>query len=67
MVISKKTIIFQGFSGVPTFSKVGCNFFQGRGGGGPNAYFHRNRYNVIFQEGPDPLSPPLDPRMIGLG
>ena len=46
MVISKKTIIFQGFSGVPTFSKVGSNFFQGGGGGGPNAYFHRSRYNL---------------------
>ena len=43
MVISKKTIIFQGFRGVPTFSR-GSNFFQGRGGGGggPNANFYRN-------------------------
>ena len=30
MVISKKTIIFQGFRGVPAFSRWGNpNFFQG--------------------------------------
>ena len=35
MVISKKTIIFQGFRGVPIFSRGGgSNLFQGRGGGG---------------------------------
>ena len=34
------------------------NFFQGMGGGGPNANFYRNPYIVIFQgECPDPLSP----------
>ena len=56
MVISKKTLIFQGFREVPTFS---------RGGGGsqlfprgPNANFHRNGYKVvIFQGGPDTTSP----------
>ena len=37
MVISKKTIIFQGFRRGPTFSK-GPNVFQG----GPNANFYRN-------------------------
>ena len=49
--ISKKTLIFQGFSGGPTFSRWGptfsrgvqlfpggCNFFQG----GLNAYLYRN-------------------------
>ena len=34
MVISKKTIIFQGFRGGPTFSKVGPTFSGGGGGGG---------------------------------
>ena len=35
--ISKKTIIFEGFRGSPTFCRGGgSNFFQG-GGGGPNA------------------------------
>ena len=29
MVISKKTIVFQGFRGGPTFSKGGSNFFHG--------------------------------------
>ena len=33
MVISKKTIIFQGFRGVPIFSRGGgSNLFQGGGG-----------------------------------
>ena len=36
MVISKKTIIFQGFRGVPIFSRGGggSNLFRGGGGGG---------------------------------
>ena len=34
MVISKKTIIFQGFRGGPTFSKMGPTFSGGGGGGG---------------------------------
>ena len=55
MVISKKTILFQGFRGSPTFS---------RGGGvqrGPNAYFFRNPYNLSFSRGgeSEPLSPLL--------
>ena len=44
MVISKKTITFQGFRGGPTFSRGG-------GGGGskcPNANFYRNPYNLCF-------------------
>ena len=36
-------------------------FSRGGGGGGPNANFYRNPYNVIFQGwgggGPDPLLP----------
>ena len=42
MVISKKTISFQGFRGGPTFSRGG-------GGGGPtcpNANFYRNSFNL---------------------
>ena len=31
MVISKKTISFQGFRGIPTFTRGGPNFFQGGG------------------------------------
>ena len=47
MVISKKTILFQGFRGSPTFSRGG-------GGGvqwGPNANFYRNPYNLSFSRG----------------
>ena len=56
--ITEKTILFQGSRGGPTFS-MGSNFFA-RGGGGPNASFYRNPYNVIFQGGdPDPIPPPL--------
>ena len=41
--ITEKTILFQGFRGGPTFSR-GSIFFPG--GGGPNANFYRNQYNV---------------------
>ena len=34
MVISKKTIIFQGFRGVPIFSRGGVQLVPGGGGGG---------------------------------
>ena len=43
MVISKKSIIFQGFRGGPTFSMAGATF--SRDGGGLNANFYRNPYN----------------------
>ena len=63
MVISKKSIIFQGFRG--------SNIFQGgdptfsRGGWVPSANFLRNPYNVIFQgRGSRTPIPPLDPYMI---
>ena len=36
--------ILQG--GVQYFSGGGSNFFQGGGGGGPDAYFHKNAYNL---------------------
>ena len=50
MVILKKTLIFQGFREVPTFSGGGGG---GGGGsqlfpGGPNANFYRNRYKVVI-------------------
>ena len=45
MVISKKTIIFQGFRGVPIFSRRGGGV-QLVPGGGPNANFYRNGYNL---------------------
>ena len=45
MVISKKSIIFQGFRGSNILQGGGgSNFFQG--GGGPSAYFYRNPYNL---------------------
>ena len=48
MVISKKTIIFQGFRGVPIFSRGGGIQLVpgGGGGGGPNANFYGNGYNL---------------------
>ena len=45
MVISKKTIIFQGFRGVPIFSRGDPTCPRG-GGGGPNANFYGNGYNL---------------------
>ena len=51
MVISKKTIIFQGFrGGGPAFSR--------RGGGGFKCYTFLKKpiKYVIFQEAPEPLS-----------
>ena len=54
MVISKKTILFQGFRGSPTFSR------EGGVQRGPNAYFYRNPYNLSFSRGESgPLSPLL--------
>ena len=63
MVISKKTIIFQGFRGVQLFPGVGggggggggSNFFQG----GPNAYFYKTLITCDFtrEGGQDPYSP----------
>ena len=47
MVISKKTIIFQGLRGGPTFSGGGSNFFQG--GGGPYAHFYSYLYNFLLR------------------
>ena len=64
-VFFRKTIIFQGSRGGPTFSKGGLVQLC-PGGGGPNAYFHKNLSKFgIFQAGGPPI-PPLDPRMFCL-
>ena len=44
MVISKKSIIFQGFRGSNIFQGGGGSTFSGRGG--PSANFYRNPYNL---------------------
>ena len=55
-LISKKTIIFQGSRGGPTFSRGGSNFFQG--GGWSNCLFPiETHITCDFPGGPDPLSP----------
>ena len=55
MVISKKTIIFQGFRESPTYS---------RGGGGQMLISIETHITCDFSRGcPDPLYPPLDPHM----
>ena len=47
MIISKKTIIFKGFRGGPTFSRGEGKFFHSGGGrGGPMGNFYRNPYNL---------------------
>ena len=61
MVISKKTIVFQGFRGGTTFAR-GVQLFPG----GPNANFYRNPYNVSFSReggGSGSPIPPLDPHI----
>ena len=70
--ISKKTIIFQGFRGGPTFSRGGgggggwscifqggggSNFFQGEGWG-LNANLYRNQYSLWFSRGVRTPYPP---------
>ena len=46
MVISKKTIIFHGFRGGGGNICQEVQLFPGGGGGGPNANFYRNPYNL---------------------
>ena len=46
MVISKKSIIFQGFRGSNIFQGGGVQLFPGGGGGVPSANFYRNPYNL---------------------
>ena len=57
MVISKKTIIFQGFNGGPTFSRR-CPTFSGGGGGG-------GLISIETHIACD-FIPPLDPHMQGI-
>ena len=54
MVISKKTIISQGFRG----GGGGSSIFQEEGGGGSKCYTFLKKpiKYVIFQEAPEPLS-----------
>ena len=47
MVISKKSIIFQGFRGSNIFQGGGgVQLFPRGGGEGPSANFYRNPYNL---------------------
>ena len=70
--ISKKSIIFQGFRGGPTFSRGGPTFSRGGGvqlfpRGGSNCLFPIETHitcDFPGRGGPDPLSPPLDPHLI---
>ena len=48
MVISKKTIIFQGLRGGPTYSGEGVQLFV-KGGGGPYAHFYSYQYNFLLR------------------
>ena len=69
-LISKKSIIFQGSRGGPTFSRGGPTFSRGVQlfpGGVQLLVPYRNPYNLWFSRGGggglDPLSPPLDPHL----
>ena len=71
--ISKKSIIFQGSRGGPTFSRggEGSTFFRGggqlfSGGGGSNCLFSIEThitYDFPGGEGSGPPVPPLDPHL----
>ena len=66
MVISKKTIIFKGFRGGPTFSRGEGNFFHGGGGGGGVQWVISIETHIICDfpgGGGGPHIPPLDPHM----
>ena len=43
--------------GVHYFPGVGVQLFPGGGGGGPNANFYRNPYNLLFSRGSGPTIP----------
>ena len=60
MVISKKTIIFKGFRGGPTFSRGEGNFFHGGWGGGVQWEISiETHITCDFPGGGDPISPLL--------
>ena len=65
MVISKKTIIFKGFRGGPTFSRGERATFSMEGGGGVQWVISiETHITCDFPGGGvDPISPPLDPHM----
>ena len=65
MVISKKTIIFKGFRGGPTFSRGEGNFFHGGGGGIQWVISIETHITCDFPGGGGggPHIPPLDPHM----
>ena len=65
MVISKKTIIFKGFRGGPTFSRGEGNFFHGGGGGGVQWVISiETQITCDFPGGGGRTPyPPLDPHM----
>ena len=66
MVISKKTIIFKGFRGGPTFQGERATFsIWGGGGGGVQRVISIETYITCDfpGRGADPISPPLDPHM----
>ena len=57
MIISKKTIIFKGFRGGPTFSRGEGNFFHGGGGGGVQWVISIETHITCDFPGGDPISP----------
>ena len=59
MVISKKTIIFKGFRGGPTFSRGEGNFFYG----GIQWVISIETHITCDFQGGGPHIPPLDPHM----
>ena len=65
MVISKKTIIFKGFRGGPTFIKGGRQLFPWGGGGVQWVIFIETHKTCDFPGGGGggPHIPPLDPHM----
>ena len=63
MVISKKTIIFKGFRGGPTFSRGGVATFSGGGGGGVQWLISIETHITCDFPGGRPPIPPLDPHV----
>ena len=66
MVNFKEKYHFTRFRRGPNLSRGGGPTFS-RGGGGVELLIpYRKPFNVIFQGGPDPLSPPLDPHLAAI-
>ena len=65
-LILKKTIIFQGSRGGPTFSRGGPTFSRG-GEGGSNCLFPiETHITCDFPGGSGPPVPPLDPHLLNM-